>query len=182
MMTALTCPECGRSGRYDNPRPGTVISCPGCRACYEVDARGQPRALPAAEAVEPPAANAVLSMLDALEGLFIRMLVGIFHFLARSLPLWLGRQLVSLARIATKAARVLLVFSAWAGLCFLPLLLLHRLPGGLPTLLAAAWTALALAGSVWGAFHARRWRPRLWRRRAARVPQAIPVTAAEVAG
>jgi hypothetical protein len=182
MATSITCPACGRSARYDTPRPGAVIRC-ACGTCFELDAGGKSRALPIPEPAAPEAGPvaAVLCLLAALEGLFLRMISGVGTFLGQSLPLWLGRQLISLARIAVAAVRVLLVFSAWGCLCFLPLLLLHRL-GGLPMLIAVAWTALALSGSVWGAVYARRVRLRLWRRRQARIPAAVAVPVAEVAG
>ena len=130
---------------------------------------------PAAPSQEPPAGLLawVRNCLDEAETVTHRMIEGIFHFLTQTMPLWAIRQLLELALIAVKAARVAATFAVWLALACWPLLLLKHSPGIVCTLLLLSWVALALAGSVWGVLHVRR--RRIWQQRG-RGGNAIPAT------
>lgn len=101
-----------------------------------------------------PELTAVLRYLDTLETVGWRMIAGIRHFLACTMWAWMWKQLISFSRIAVKTVRVFAVFACWAAICFGPWLLCQGVPG-VVVLMAVAWTALALGGSVWGALYIR---------------------------
>jgi hypothetical protein len=106
-------------------------------------------------------AAALLLILNNLESLAVRMLIGIRRFLVELMPEWIGRQLVNLSRVAVKAVRVAAVFGVWFAVTCFPfcVLVFHRswLPsGGFVVLLVLAWTFLTLGGSWWGAVWVRR--------------------------
>jgi hypothetical protein len=144
----LTCPGCAQE--CQGCSPGGTWVCPGCKNTFDVDSQGR---LQSATLV----ISALLRYLDALEILGRRMIAGIGHFLASTMWEWLWKELILVSRIVVKAARVLAVFACWSAISFGPLLLVWRMKSsGLLLLMALAWTALALGGSLWGACYMRR--------------------------
>ena len=167
MNVSYSCPHCLRSGVYENSLAGGQLHCLHCTGCFEVDAQGHPQPVLAAVAVaaDHPVTAACLGYLDNLEAKGKRMTEGAVRFLFDGLPQWLARFARSLVRIGAKALRVLVIFSVWFAVTFLPLALVMFagwFPKGPYTVLfVLLWTILAAMGSVWGLKHAQGAWPRL---------------------
>jgi hypothetical protein len=186
MIVSLACPACKQTALHES-EPERLLACPACQTEFRPYTEAPVAALvpaPDLPVTDVAVTESIIGFLDRVETAGKRMIVGTAHFLAFRMPHWLARQLFNLGRIAVKALRVAAVFGLWFCLTLLPVALLVAgwLPGGWPvTLLAVAWSALALSGSVWGLIYVRR---RVSLREGfaspeepeAPIPEAIPVS------
>lgn len=156
-MTALDlrCPGCGQLQERPSHAADDLLACAGCGSLFLA---GEERAVPPPPAVPLVPVTAaplwvadVLACLDVVEAKLREWIAGMGHFLSYSLWCWLGHQLHALGRVGVKGSRVLALFAAWFAIAFGPLWLASRTSSAFLVIPALVWTALALAGSAWGA-------------------------------
>jgi hypothetical protein len=88
--------------------------------------------------------------LKELEDTLWRMINGVYRFIFMRLPELVVRMLLeTIGPVAVQLIRVIVVLSLWLAVVSVPAIVAASL-GGWGGLVAGAWVALALTGSVWG--------------------------------